>query len=144
MHSNESRENGKLLRSVYEAARSNDWETLLSRFHPDVVLHETPALRVGGTYRGMAEVGPVLAELGAVLDQSTLQVEYICAGEDHAVASLIVQALDGGGEIRLSEHATIRDGQVTEIRVFYWDTGVVNAALDRPSREEPAANVLSG
>jgi ketosteroid isomerase-like protein len=123
--------NEKILRSIYSAARDNDWEMLLSRFHPDVVLHETPELRVGGTYRGMAEVGPVLGALGAVLDQGSLQIEYICAGEDHAVASLVVQSADTGEEIRLSEHMRIVDGQVVEVRVFYWNPSAVNAAQDR-------------
>jgi hypothetical protein len=79
----------------------------------------------------MTEAGPVLSALGAVLDQSSLQVEYVCAGEHHAVASLIVQSADTRDEIRLSEHMRILDGQVVEIRVFYWRPDLVNAALDR-------------
>ena len=124
-------ENRQLLDSMYGAARVDDWVTLLALFHPDVVLHESSALPVGGTYRGMEAVGPVLGRLGAILDGRSLEVEYVCADEHHAVASLRVRFADGSGETRLSEHVTIRDGMVVEIRPFFWDTNAVVDALRR-------------
>jgi ketosteroid isomerase-like protein len=124
-------QNQQLLASIYESARVGDWAALLARFDPGVVLHESTALPVGGTYRGIDAVGEVLGTLSMVLDGSSLEVEYVCADEHHAVASLRVRFADGRGETRLSEHITIRDGLAVEIRPFYWDTDAINAAIAR-------------
>lgn len=134
------RENQQLLASIYDSARSGDWEVLLGLFDPGVVLYESEALPVGGTYRGIDEVGAVLARLSTVLDGGSLEVEYICADEHHAVASLRVRFADGSGETRISEHVTIRDGVAVELRPFYWDTDAVNAAIERADTSESGSN----
>jgi ketosteroid isomerase-like protein len=56
-----------------------------------------------------------------------VEVEYLLADEEHAVAHVHVR-LSGGLQARISEHWTIRDGRVVELRPFYWDPGAITAA----------------
>ena len=123
----------ELVEGIYAAVKREDWDSVLSVFDPDVVMFESEALPYGGTYRGFDEVSAVLGTVGQGLDLGSLEVEYVLADAEHAVGHFRVK-LSGGVEARISEHWTIRDGKVVELRPFYWNPGTIVDAAASASR----------
>jgi ketosteroid isomerase-like protein len=117
----------ELVEGIYAAVKRQDWDSLLSAFDPDIVMFESEALPYAGTYRGLDEVSAALATVSQGMDLDSLEVEYVLADEEHAVGHIRV-TLSGGLEVRISEHWTIRDGKVVELRPFYWDPSTITAA----------------
>jgi ketosteroid isomerase-like protein len=117
----------ELVEGIYASVKREDWDGLLSVFDPDVVMFESEALPYAGTYRGLDEVSAALGAVSQGMDLGSLQVEYVLADEEHAVGHIRVK-LSGGIEVRISEHWTIRDGRVVELRPFYWDPSTITAA----------------
>jgi ketosteroid isomerase-like protein len=74
-----------------------------------------------------------MSEVAAARTRDSLEVEYVLADAEHAVGHFRVK-LSGGPEARISEHWTIRDGKVVELRPFYWNPGTIVDAAASASR----------
>lgn len=132
-----------IVRSVYRAFTSGDTglidRTVRELFAEDVVVHEAESLPWGGRYDGLDTVAAMtqgLADPAAPIDAANLSVDELIVDESGAPGtSHVVAAVSfpwrGATTIpmRALEWFTIRDGKVTEIQVFLWDTGAAVSAL---------------
>jgi ketosteroid isomerase-like protein len=118
-----------LVQGIYDAFAAGDAERALQLFAQDLVLHEPPSLPYGGTYRGIAElVGVLIPRIAPYVDLGALHLDRL-VGDDEVVIACVRAAWKGGPEVEFRECFHISDGQVTEMRIFVWDS----AALTEPT-----------
>jgi hypothetical protein len=109
--------------------QAQNFEGVLELLSDDVVIHESDSVPYGGDHVGkdgfirFASMFPKVWEFGEVDDSA---YRYIDGGPESAVAlaSFPVKALATGTELdlRVAEIFTVRDGKITDIEAYYWDT----------------------
>ncbi|MFG2723402.1 nuclear transport factor 2 family protein [Streptomyces sp. NPDC048416] len=114
---------------------------LLARFFaPDVELHQADALPYGGTWRGhdgMAEFFLAMAQVWESFDM--VDQEFLATGETAVVLTQIrARARATGRELNfpILQTIQIKDGRITEVRPFYWDTRAIADACTPPSQPD--------
>jgi ketosteroid isomerase-like protein len=132
-----------IVRSVYRAFTSGDTalidRTVRALFADDVVVHEAESLPWGGRYDGLDTVAAMtqgLADPAAPIDAANLSVDELIVDESGAPGTAhVIAAVSfpwrGTTTVPMKalEWFMIRDGKVSEIRVFLWDTAAAVSAL---------------
>jgi len=101
----------------------------------DVVVYEAPSLPYAGEHRGVDGFVGLVDAMARTWEfpPGVKTFEFLDAGDGQVVVLTLGRAVARatGREVewRLSEHFRVRDGRITEIRPFYWDTAAVVAAV---------------
>jgi ketosteroid isomerase-like protein len=100
----------------------------------DVAVHEAPGLPYGGEYRGRAEFLELLGKIGANYELVPVEVLGVRdAGDDLVVVTSHLRftgrASGRSAETHVCELFRIRDGQITDLDIFYKDPGAVAGLL---------------
>lgn len=115
---------------------SAPFDLLAPYFAPDVVLHQAQSLPYGGTWHGhdgMARFFLAMSEAWETFEIG--EQEFLATGETAVVHSRIrARARATGRELAFPvlQTVTVRDGRITEVRPFYWDTAAIADAMTRP------------
>jgi ketosteroid isomerase-like protein len=123
----EAAKNIQMLEIMYARLTSGDLAGFLEGLSDDVISHQSPLLPYGGVYKGKQAIATMLAErILPLLDGSkTKMIAPLMAADDRVISSWTVQAHRTGEVLRLLEHATIKNGKVVELRVFYFDPSLM-------------------
>jgi ketosteroid isomerase-like protein len=97
-------------------------------FAPDAVLHRPESLPGGGRTEGADRiarfmVGATKMPAGGPLDIGTMRIASIIDGGDVVAVELAFPF--AGVDTGALEVWTLKDGRVTSIRAFYWDTAAM-------------------
>jgi len=109
--------------TMYRALATGDWAGFTQALSDEIVIEEPQFLPYGGTYVGRAGLRTLAPRIGAALDMSTLRIEHMLVEADRAFTVLRVQMTTGGGWLRAAEETVVRDGKVTEWRIYLLDDG---------------------
>ncbi|MGG2461483.1 nuclear transport factor 2 family protein [Streptomyces sp. RGM 3693] len=113
------------------------FDLLAPFFAPDVVLHQAEALPYGGTWRGHSGMTRFFLSMGAVWESfNMVEQEFLATGETAVVLTQVrARARATGRELSfpILQTITVKDGRITEIRPFYWDTRVIADACAGPA-----------
>ncbi|MEV6881390.1 nuclear transport factor 2 family protein [Streptomyces sp. NPDC051135] len=105
------------------------FDLLASFFSPDVELHQADALPYGGTWRGHEGIRRFFLVMGEVWESfDMVEQKFLATGETAVVLTRIrARARATGRELGfpLLQAITVRDGRITEVRPFYWDTQAI-------------------
>ena len=121
---------------MYDAAAGGDLDGFFGAMSDDVVVREPRFLSYGGTYSGKDELVALVSKLAAEFDLSTLKAEYIVADGDRAFAVLRIGLAGSDESLVVAEESRVRDGKVTELRVFVHDGGRLTPAAVAPVGHE--------
>lgn len=113
------------------------FQSLAPFFAADVVLHQAEALPYGGTWRGHQGMERFMVamsqawELFEMVEQTYLATEgtIVVLTQVHARARVTGQELD----FPILQTITVKDGHITEVRPFYWDTAAIAKACVVPT-----------
>ncbi|WP_328943316.1 nuclear transport factor 2 family protein [Streptomyces sp. NBC_00250] len=101
-------------------------------FAPDVELHQADALPYGGTWRGHEGMAQFFLAMGQAWETfDMVEQEFLATGETAVVLTQVrARARATGRELSfpILQTITVKDGQITEVRPFYWDTQAIAAA----------------
>lgn len=124
---------------AFERAIQDRWrtgagiDTVLAHLSPEVEVIEAPSMPYPGTFRGhdgFIELTERFAATWTFLPGKTF--EYLTDDKGRVMVLTLGRAVAKatGREIewRLAELFTVRDGLITEIRPYYWDTAAIAAA----------------
>ncbi|WP_326797169.1 nuclear transport factor 2 family protein [Streptomyces sp. NBC_01808] len=110
------------------------FDILAPFFAPDVVLHQAEALPYGGTWRGHDGMARFFLAMGRVWEAfDMVEQEFLATGETAVVLTQVrARARATGRELAFPvlQTVTVKRGQITEVRPFYWDTHAIADACD--------------
>ncbi|MFF9207504.1 MULTISPECIES: nuclear transport factor 2 family protein [unclassified Streptomyces] len=113
------------------------FDLLAPFFAPDVELHQADALPYGGTWRGHEGLARFFRRMGEVWELfDMLEQEFLATGATSVVHTRVrARARTTGREISfpILQTITVRDGRITEVRPFYWDTHAIADACAEPA-----------
>ncbi|MCX4825785.1 nuclear transport factor 2 family protein [Streptomyces sp. NBC_01142] len=116
------------------------FDLLAPFFAPDVVLHQADALPYGGTWRGHEGMEKFFLAMSQVWKSfDMVEQEFLATGETAVVLTQVRgRARATGRELTFPILQTIRvkEGRISEVRPFYWDTAAIADACVGPT---PAA-----
>jgi hypothetical protein len=108
---------------MYGAAMAGDTARLFGYFTGDVVVTEPPFLPYGGQHAGLAGFQALFGEIVKYLDVGSIKLESIIADEEVAMAFMRIKPIKGGRDVQMAERLVIRDGKITEMRIYFHDFG---------------------
>ncbi|BBY25809.1 nuclear transport factor 2 family protein [Mycobacterium stomatepiae] len=115
-----------LVTSMYEAVKHGDLDTFVAALSPDIVVIEPAFLPYGGTYRGVDKFLSLFGDLAATFDVAGLSVDRVIADGETVLGFLRMPLADQKSVLDVIEQSTIRDGRVTEMRIFVHDLGALS------------------
>jgi len=138
-----SSDNADVVRRVFDSARQQDLDGLLSLYHRDVVVREPFSLPHGGVHRGLDEArtaaicwsetwGPYQQDADPSPDP-----EVVALNDDLVAARWRLCAHDRVGEgvdVEVIDIYRLRDGKILELETYYRDTAAMVSFLERASR----------
>ncbi|MFF7178489.1 nuclear transport factor 2 family protein [Streptomyces sp. NPDC008121] len=105
------------------------FDVLAPFFASNVELHQADALPYGGTWRGHKGMTQFFLTMGQVWETfDMVEQEFLATGETAVVLTQIrARARATGRELSfpILQTITVKDGQITEGRPFYWDTQAI-------------------
>jgi ketosteroid isomerase-like protein len=113
------------------------FELLAPFFAPDVELHQADSLPYGGTWRGHDGMARFFLAMGEVWESfDMVEQEFLADGETAVVLTQVrARARATGRELTfpILQAITVKDGRITEVRPFYWDTRAIADACAVPT-----------
>lgn len=123
------------------------FDLLAPYFAPDVVLHQADALPYGGTWRGHAGITRFFLAMSRVWEAfDMVEQEFLATGETAVVLTQVrARARATGRELAFPvlQTLTVRNGRITEIRPFYWDTQAIADACAGLQGRRAAGRLIS-
>jgi len=111
------------------------FDVLAPFFAPDVELYQAGALPYGGTWRGHEGMTRFFLAMGRTWETfDMVDQEFLATGETSVVLTQVrARARATGRELSfpILQTVTVKDGRITEVRPFYWDTQAVADACTR-------------
>jgi uncharacterized protein len=123
-------QNRAVVAALYDAGARGDVPGLLSHLAEDVVVHEPAFLPYGGDYVGRDAFLAMFGEIGKYLDLSAISLEYLVADGERVIGVLRIPDRATGEQTMLAEQSTLRDGEVVEMRIFYYDPQSIITAVN--------------
>jgi len=127
-------ENRDVFTRFYEAARAGDWDRFKSCLDPAIELHEAPSLPYGGVSKGPDAVVACLQAMFSTWRSVEFVLDRMLVDRELGFVLFDVSfTAETGAVVHMPvvELWRIRDGKLTEIRPFYFDTHTVRDALAR-------------
>lgn len=113
------------------------FDLLAPFFAQDVELHQADALPYGGTWRGHDGLARFFLRMGEVWEAfDMVEQEFLATGETAVVLTQVrARARATGRELGfpILQTITVKDGRITEVRPFYWDTRAIADACAAPT-----------
>ncbi|MFE0188123.1 nuclear transport factor 2 family protein [Streptomyces sp. NPDC058989] len=113
------------------------FDLLAPFFAPDVVLHQAAALPYCGTWRGHAGMERFFLAMSRAWESFDMEEqEFLVTGETTVVLTQVrARARASGRELAfpILQTLKVKDGQIAEVRPFYWDTAAIAAACALPA-----------
>jgi len=114
---------------LYAATGVGDWDKAATMLTDDFIVSEAPGLPMEGVYRGRNALRELYGKVMSIVDVAGLERVETTAGRDHAVTILSFRFADPAlPPAELCELFRFRDGKCCEIKPFYYDPAVFNAA----------------
>ena len=122
-----------VVKKLYACFIVADWDGVVALLDPDVVIIEAAGLPYGGRYKGRDGFMKIIHALGTHYDDLKLSdFDYVASG-DAVVGLFRVQARSKATgrpiDVRFSEHWRLKDGMVTLLEPFYFDTHAIREAI---------------
>jgi ketosteroid isomerase-like protein len=126
----------RVTQDLYELCSRGEWAKVETLLTDDFVAIESPQLPFGGVYRGVAGFRELFGRVFGLLDITSIEVEDITVGGNHAVAVLnMMLAGDPPVRVPLTEVFRFREGKVCEVRPHYFNPRqIIEAAEARKAR----------
>lgn len=127
------------------------FDLLAPFFAPDVVLYQAEALPYGGEWHGHQGMARFFTAMSGVWESFEMrEQEFLATGAGGgtgapagAAATLVVRtrvrararATGRVLDFPIVQTVTVKDGRISEVHPFYWDTAAIaDACADRPAR----------
>lgn len=114
-------ETRRVIEAAYGASTQGDIPGFLAFIGEDIVCHEPAYLPFGGTYTGKAAFLELAKVITDYLDFGQATVHHIVAEGERAIGIISIADRATNAPTYFAEEATVRDGKIVELRLFYFD-----------------------
>ena len=119
----------KLVDDMYEATGRGDFDGAEQFLTDDLVITEADTLPMAGVYRGKTALRELFIKVMGLMDVAGLERVATTVGDGYAIVIVRFQFADPSLEsAELCEMFRFRDGQVCEIKPYYFDPAPIIAA----------------
>ncbi len=126
-----------IVRAFLSAARQGDMATVASLLHPEAQVIEADSLPFGGVVSGFEGFTRLVRQVFTTFANTAVTIdEYIAEGDTVVVLATMTGQSKRSGEVfsmPISEIWRLRDGLITEIKPFYYDTHRLNVLAGKPT-----------
>jgi uncharacterized protein len=125
----------EVMRAYVEAMQREDREAAFAYYADDIVAHVPGRSSLAGTRTGKDAVVDYIRAVIERAHEVELELIDVLSGDEH-VALLVLERLqspDGDVEIRRANVYRVREGKISEIRIFEADQYAVDEFLARTS-----------
>jgi ketosteroid isomerase-like protein len=116
-----------------------DVDAALELLHDDIVVHECGSVPYAGDHHGKDAFVALAGEVRRVWDFRGMPTVRFFSADDGAVAVIrnaaVSRATGRPIDLRFAEVYTVRDGRISEIDMFYWDTHEMRV-VDSPGTDD--------
>lgn len=127
-----SRSNIEIVQAIFAAAAAEDWDTIKSLVHDDIQVFEADSLPYAGVFRGPEEFIALIQQVAHTWDDTHHEIHHVVASGDHVInlATMAGRAKTTGRtfSVPMAEVWRFRDGKVSEVHPFYFDTKALHDA----------------
>ncbi|MFF9498003.1 nuclear transport factor 2 family protein [Streptomyces flaveolus] len=113
------------------------FDLLAPFFAPDVELYQADALPYGGVWRGHEGMTRFFLLMGEVWESfHMVEQQFLATGETAVVLTQVrARARASGRELGfpILQAITVKNGRISEVRPFYWDTRAIADACAVPT-----------
>ena len=113
--------NRDIVLGALEAAKAGDIDTFVAALDPGAQLHEPAYLPYGGLYEGPEGFLRMFAEAAKVVDLAQIDLISATSDDERTVLLMTIPMLGSGERVHVTEHWCLKDGKVTDVRVFWFD-----------------------
>jgi uncharacterized protein len=128
-----NRTNLELTQRAYQAALRGSYDDFLALLDENISLELPSCLPHGGSYRGKSGARQLRERLIGSWNAFDVEVLEYLTGPETVIAIIRLQGTlkgaDRGVDMRIAEYWRFRDGLVTELRAYYFDTHAVVEAV---------------
>jgi uncharacterized protein len=136
--------NVTIVQSIFDALSKGDLAEAATYFDLEIRIYEPAHLPYGGIYVGHAGFYALFQQLNQTFDRLIIPPSAIVDAGCAVIAMTTLQAQTRRTNIPvqmpLNEVFVVRNGKVTEIRPFYWDSAAIVAAI---AGDETANSIIS-
>jgi len=115
----------------YRKAKDGDAEGVRALLHDEMFVEEAPSLPYGGVYRGPEEFMKLSGALRDAWDDFDFEIDEFLDAGSHIIAMVRLRGRSAatGRQIdtKLAEFLTVKDGKVSSLLPYYWDTATIMA-----------------
>jgi uncharacterized protein len=126
--------NSEIVSDVFAALSKGKLDAAAAHFDASLRIYEPAGLPYGGVYVGHEGFYTLFNKLAATYDELSIPPSVVadCGPAVVAMTTLcgIAKRTRTRVEMPLNEIFVLRNGKITEIRPYYWDTAAVVAALN--------------
>jgi ketosteroid isomerase-like protein len=121
------KKNVEIVQDALTKARGGQLDVIEPLFAKDFVLYESPGLPFGGTYHGWQGYKDVLGKIKLTLkDSKHIDREFVAIDDSRVLVHFGLDAKivknDQHVEMPIAAIWTVKNGQIVEIRPFFFDT----------------------
>ncbi|MBT4159907.1 MAG: nuclear transport factor 2 family protein [Gammaproteobacteria bacterium] len=124
--------NRNIVQAVFDASANEDWDTVKSLLHDDIVVIEAESLPYAGEFKGPESFIALNQKVSGSWEDTKTRVDNLIADGDHVV---VLGNLSGRGKstgqafsVPLAAVWRLEEGRVREVRPFYFDTKLMHDA----------------
>jgi uncharacterized protein len=125
--------NVAIVQNIFAALSEGDLAKAAAYFDPKIRIYEPANLPYGGLYIGHEGFYQLFERLSETFDNLTIPPSAIADAGLSVIAMTTLQGITRQSGIQVSmplnEVFVVRQGKVTEIRPFYWDSAAIVSAI---------------
>ena len=126
-------DNIAIITRLYAHFLKGEWDAVIQMLHPDFQVVEADSLPYGGRHQGTEGLMKVVYGLGSSFDNIQLYDFDVIGSGDTVVGLFTFQANARSTgrpiKMRFCEHWELKNGEITLLEPFYFDTHAIHEAL---------------
>ena len=109
----------KVVQTMYSSALSGDQAAFIGCLDENLVVSEPAFLPYGGKHLGVAGFVALFADVGKIMDVSTITVDSLVADGDVVVAFIRVKTVADGSVVKIAERSVVKNGKIVTMDIYF-------------------------
>lgn len=109
----------QIAQTMYSSALAGDQAAFVGCLDESLVVSEPAFLPYGGKHFGIAGFVALFADVGKIMDVTSIVVDSLAADGEVVIAFIRVKATADGSEVKLAERLVVKNGKIVTIDIYF-------------------------